>query len=109
MAMLLTRTDFHPRRATVAGSRTKSFNISIENRRTQLKHYRKLIIATEYYNCKHIVIVAMSVLFTQTLWIMVTKLFLKKMMGIILADCNGLFFHLTCTTHINMSSCVTNS
>lgn len=108
MAMLLTRTDFHPRRATVAGSRT-SFNLSIENRRTQLKHYRKLIIATEHYICKHIVIVAMSVLFTQTLWIIVTKLFLKKMMGIILADCNGLFFCLACRTHLNMSSCVTNS
>lgn len=32
MAMLLTRTDFHPRRATVAGSHTESFNKSIENR-----------------------------------------------------------------------------
>lgn len=42
MAMLLTRTDSYPRRATVAGSCTTSFNItSIESRRTQLKHYRK--------------------------------------------------------------------
>lgn len=66
MAMLLTRTGSLPRRATVAGSCTTSFNItSIESRRTQQKHYRKTkkkkkLQITTVVN----IIVAMSV-FTQ--------------------------------------------
>lgn len=72
MAMLLTRTGSLPRRATVAGSCTTSFNItSIErehNRNITGKTKKKKLQITTIVN----IIVAMSV-YTQTFRIIVAK------------------------------------